>query len=214
MSALTLHLTGVLGTSITVNLTDERDVLPTLRKYGHQGWTSGNIPAGGLVLPLAMADDFDWALIGARPYTNADGEACVLYRGHSYKRREMDEVDTKKLKLPKIVKYSRGAKPTDPAHLKEGEDGGVQYVTLISFKGAGRVIEAYLNPDNRTSQPEQQASQEVPDVLRKDLVHRLNAVLKIKRLSMADVLREQGVQQLVQVDDLALAQIVARLEQA
>ncbi|GGR16385.1 single-stranded DNA-binding protein [Deinococcus ruber] len=212
--SITLHFTGPLGTSITVDLTNESEVIPTLRRLGKQGWTSGNIPAGGLVLPLAMADNFDWSLIGAHPYTNSDGESCVMYRGHSYKRRDLDEVDTKKLRLPRITKFSRGAKPTDPAHLKEGEDGGVQYVTLISFKGAGRVIEAYLNPDNRTRQHEQQASQEVPDVLRKDLVHRLNAVLKTKRLSMADVLREQGVQMLVQVDDLALAQIVARLEQA
>ncbi|GGR12409.1 single-stranded DNA-binding protein [Deinococcus ruber] len=146
----TLHLSGPLGTSLSVEVEDERDLLNVLRRYGRQGWTSGELPAGGLSLPLAMADNFDWALIGARPYTNGDGEACVLYKGQSYKRRELDEVDTKKLKLPRIVKYSRGARPTDPPHLKEGEEGGVQYVTLISFRGAGRVIEAYLDRDART----------------------------------------------------------------
>ena len=146
----TLHLSGPLGTSLSVEVEDERDLLNVLRRYGRQGWTSGELPAGGLSLPLAMADNFDWALIGARPYTNSDGEACVLYKGQSYKRRELDEVDTKKLKLPRIVKYSRGARPTDPLHLKEGEEGGVQYVTLISFRGAGRVIEAYLDRDAKT----------------------------------------------------------------
>ena len=146
----TLHLSGPLGTSLSVEVEDERDLLNVLRRYGRQGWTSGELPAGGLSLPLAMADNFDWALIGARPYTNNDGEACVLYKGQSYKRRELEEVDTKKLKLPKLVKYSRGARPTDPLHLKEGEEGGVQYVTLISFRGAGRVIEAYLDRDAKT----------------------------------------------------------------
>jgi DdrB-like protein len=141
----TLHLTGPLGTSISVEVPEERELLGVLRRYGRQGWTSGEIPAGGLSLPLAMADNFDWALIGARAYTSPDGEQAVIYKGQSYKRRELDEVDTKKIKLPRIVKYSRGARPTDPLHLKEGEEGGVQYITLISFRGAGRVIEAYLD---------------------------------------------------------------------
>lgn len=141
----TLHLNGPLGTSISVEVPEERDLLSVLRRYGRQGWTSGEIPAGGLSLPLAMADSFDWSLIGARAYTSADGEQAVIYKGQSYKRRELDEVDTKKIKLPRIVKYSRGARPTDPTHLKEGEEGGVQYVTLISFRGGGRVIEAYLD---------------------------------------------------------------------
>lgn len=147
-----LHLTGPLGTSISVDVQDERDILTTLRKYGKSGWTSGDLPAGGLVLPLAMADLFDWTLIGARPYVNNDGEACVLYKGQTYKRRELEEVDTKKLKLPKIVKYSRGARPTDLPHLKEGEDGGVQYITLITFRGGGKIIDAYVDPAARSLQ--------------------------------------------------------------
>jgi len=148
----TLHLTGPLGTSISVDVPEDRDLLSVLRRYGRQGWTSGEIPAGGISLPLAMADTFDWSLIGARPYTTPDGEQAVIHKGQSYKRRELDEVDTKKIKLPRIVKYSRGARPTDPAHLKEGEEGGVQYVTLISFRGGGRVIEAYQDP-GATAQP-------------------------------------------------------------
>lgn len=131
---------------MSVEVEEEREIIATLRKYGRGGWTSGEIPAGGLVLPLAMADTFDWTLIGARAYTNAEGDHSVIYKGQNYKRRELDEVDTKKIKLPKIVKYSRGARPTDPMHLKEGEDSGVQYVTLVSFRGNGRVIDAYADP--------------------------------------------------------------------
>ena len=92
-----LHLTGPLGTSISVDVAEERELLSVLRRYGRQGWTSGDIPAGGLSLPLAMADTFDWALIGARAYTSPDGEQAVIYKGQSYKRRELDEVDTKQI---------------------------------------------------------------------------------------------------------------------
>lgn len=141
-----LHLTGPLGTAISVEVHDEKEIMPTLRKYGKSGWSSGDIPAGGISLPLAMADSFDWALIGARPYVNAEGEQAVMYKGQSYKRRELEEVNTKKVSLPKIVKYSRGARPTDLPHIKEGEEGGVQYVTLITFRGNGKVLEAYQDP--------------------------------------------------------------------
>lgn len=146
-----LHLTGPLGTQLTVEVQDDKDVLTILRRYGKNGWTSGELPPGGLVLPLAMADIFDWSLIGARPYVNNDGESCVLYKGQSFKRRELEEVDTKKIKLPKIVKYSRGARPTDLPHLKEGEEGGVQYVTLITFRGNGRVIDSYTDPNRKSN---------------------------------------------------------------
>lgn len=151
--SIQLHLVGPLGTSISVTINDEKELLPTLRKYGRSGWSSGEMPAGGITLPLSMADTFDWSLIGARPYTNADGEQAVMYRGQSYKRRELEEVNTKKMSLPKIVKYSRGARPTDPAHLKEGEEGGVQYVTLITFRGVGKALEQYQDPAKSGTQP-------------------------------------------------------------
>ena len=147
---LEIHFIGPLGTSMSVSVQDEKEILPTLRRFGKGGWTSGDIPAGGLSLPLAMADAFDWSLIGARPYINSEGEQCVMHRGQSYKRRELDEVETKKMRLPKIVKYSRGARPTDPLHLKEGEEGGVQYVTLITFRGNGKTIDAYLDQSRAT----------------------------------------------------------------
>lgn len=145
----TIHLKGPLGTEISVPDIDANEVLNTLRKYGKQGWTSGELPAGGFTMPLSMADDFDWSLLGARPWTNPEGEETVIYRGQAYKKRVLEAVDTKKLKLPPVVKYSRGARPTDPPHLKEGEEGGVQYVTLISFRGQGKAIEAYLVPAGR-----------------------------------------------------------------
>ncbi|GGJ59709.1 hypothetical protein GCM10008938_52290 [Deinococcus roseus] len=50
------------------------------------------------------------------------------------------------LGLPKIVKYSRGARPTDPEHLKEGEES-VRYITLITCPCNGRPLEAYQNPE-------------------------------------------------------------------
>ncbi|WP_157442897.1 single-stranded DNA-binding protein [Deinococcus misasensis] len=146
-----LHLTGILGTKITIHVKDESEMLQVMRQYGRRGWTSGDIPAGGLVLPLAMADTFDWYLIGAREFVNQDGEKCVFHKGQVYKRRELEEVDTKKLKLPKIVKYSRGARPTDPDHLKEGEES-VRYVTLITFRGNGRPLESYQDPEKVAAQ--------------------------------------------------------------
>ncbi|ULH18149.1 single-stranded DNA-binding protein (plasmid) [Deinococcus sp. KNUC1210] len=76
-----------------------------------------------------------------------------MYRGQSYQRRDLEEVDTKKMQLPACVKNSRGARPTDPPHLKEEEDGGVQYVTLISFRGGGRMLPAYVKPDLQVPEP-------------------------------------------------------------
>jgi hypothetical protein len=222
---LSLNLVGMLGTSLTVHLENEQQVLPTLRQYGLQGWTSGSIPAGGLVLPLAMADTFDWALIGARAYTSPDGEQAVMYRGQSYKRRELDEVDTKKVKLPRIVKFSRGARPTDPAHLKEGDESGVQYVSLISFRGNGRVIEAYLDPAQRTDQDQQQAQSAarpaqapavqppvLPDVLRKTLMARIQTECRRLQISTSAALHAQGRQRFVEIDDLDLSRMAISLE--
>lgn len=153
-----LHLTGILGTKITVHVKDEDEMLRVMRQYGRRGWTSGEIPAGGLILPLAMADTFDWSLIGAREFTNSEGEKSVYHKGQVYKRRELEEVDTKKLKLPRIVKYSRGARPTDPEHLKEGEES-VRYVTLITFRGNGRVLEHFQNPEKVAEQQQNQPKQ-------------------------------------------------------
>ncbi|AZI44032.1 single-stranded DNA-binding protein [Deinococcus psychrotolerans] len=138
-----IHLTSPIGTAISVAVENAASILPTVRQYGKLGYTSGEVPSGGHSLPLANADDFDFALIGAHPYINKEGEACIMHRGQSYKRRELEAVENKKMSLPKIVKYSRGARPTDLPHVKEGEDGGIQYVTLLTFRGGGKKLTAY-----------------------------------------------------------------------
>ena len=101
------------------------------------GWTSTqNVPIQRtLTSPPA---DFDWSLIGARPWTNPEGETLIIHQGHTYRRRELEAVDTRKMKLPAAVKYSRGAKPMDPEHIREKADGEFEYVTLVMFRGGKR----------------------------------------------------------------------------
>lgn len=142
-----LHVEFVtdLGAKVVVQVPSVEHLLEAQRHYGRLGWTSGTVPAGGFVFPLENADDFDWSLIGAREWTNPEGEVVVLHRGHAYKRRELDEVDSRKLKLPKAVKYSRGAKPTDPEHLRERGDGDIEYVTLAIFRN-GKRQERFAKP--------------------------------------------------------------------
>lgn len=152
MRQVTLKLTDPLGIEFTTTVPEEK-LYDTMRYYGAKGCTSGEIPAGGLRLPLANEEDFDWRLIGARKYTiKEDGEEVpvVFYRGNSYKRRVLEP--NKRIR-ERAIKYSRGARPTDPEHLKEGDD--IQYVTLITFRGErARKDERWAIPQN--GQPEQQ----------------------------------------------------------
>lgn len=127
-----------LGAKVTVSFERAEQLLNIQRQYGKLGWVSGDLPSGGFQFPLENEHDFDWALIGARPFTNDDGEACVWCRGAVWKRRELEAVQTKKITLPAAVKYSRGAKPTDPAHIREKADGDIEYVTLAMFRGGKR----------------------------------------------------------------------------
>ena len=151
MSNVTLHLTDPLGIQFTVEVPEER-MYETMRQWGAKGCTSGEIPPGGLRLPMANEADFDWRLIGARKFNLRDNDGteipAVYYRGHVYKRRELDE--NKKFKLKKVIKYSRGAKATDEDRYKEGEEGGTQYVTLIVFAGENaRKDERFATPTAR-----------------------------------------------------------------
>lgn len=141
-----LHLTGPLGEQVTVELESAKDLYPTLGKWGRLGFYSGETPTGGFLLPLENEIDFNWALIGGRTFTGQEGEQCVWCRGHVYKRREFEAQNTGK-KMPAAIKYSRGAKPTDPPHLKEGDEGGVQYITLINFRGGKRNEAFALKPE-------------------------------------------------------------------
>lgn len=121
-------------------------VLRTLREYGHLGWRSGTVPRGGFRFPLANEPDFDWRLIGARRGTcTIEGEERegVWYAGQFYSRRELPA--TRKIKDP-AVKYSRGAKSTDPAEIVEEGDGSFRYVTLAVFRGGGRRRDEYAIP--------------------------------------------------------------------
>lgn len=144
MSEAQVHFTTPLGASVSVATTIDK-VLECQRFLGARGWTSGSVPVGGHIFPYGNESDFDWTLIGARTFADQDGEICVEHRGHVYKRRAFDAVDTKKMKMPKAIKYSRGAKPTDPAEIVERGDGDFSYVTLCIFRH-GRRNEAYRRP--------------------------------------------------------------------
>lgn len=139
----TIELVNQVGMRVQMGVSDIEDAYAVMRWYGGAGWTSGEVPAGGFRLPYAMANTFCFALIGAREFEfrDDDGNVChaLSHRGSTYKRREY-AASTKGKKMPAAVKYSRGALPTDPPHLKEGEESGAQFVTLITFKGAGRSI--------------------------------------------------------------------------
>jgi len=130
-------------------------VLRTLRDYGRMGWRSGDVPPGGFRFPLANEPDFDWRLIGGRRGTcTVEGEERegVWYAGLFYTRRDLEP--NRRMKLAAAVKYSRGAKNTDPAEIVEEGDGSFRYVTLAVFRGEGRRREEYAVPAaavNRTN---------------------------------------------------------------
>lgn len=142
-----LHIEFItdLGARVTVDVESADKLLDVQRQYGRLGWTSGEIPVGGYQFPLENEPDFDWTLIGARKWTNPEGEEMIIHRGHAYRRRELEAVDSRKMKLPAAVKYSRGAKNTDPDHVREKADGEFEYVTLAIFRG-GKRQERYAIP--------------------------------------------------------------------
>lgn len=140
---LTLALIDPLGRPVTITAANLPDLNALSAYYGQQGLRPDReIPAGGLELPYAAHDHFNWALIGARPArSNKNGETVdgVWHDGDFYTRRVLDAVDSKKVKLPQAIKYSRGARSTDPEQLIERAEGEFAYRTLIIFRGAGRV---------------------------------------------------------------------------
>jgi len=142
-----LHIEFItdLGARVTVDVESADKLLDVQRQYGRLGWTSGEIPTGGYQFPHDNEADFDWNLIGARKWTNPEGEEMVIHRGLAYRRRELEAVESRKMKLPAAVKYSRGAKNTDPEHVREKADGEFEYVTLAIFRG-GKRQERYAAP--------------------------------------------------------------------
>lgn len=124
-----------------------RAVFDALRAYGELGWRSGTVPPGGYRFPLANERGFDWRLIGARRGTcTIDGEERegVWHTGLFYSRRELAEQDRKR--LGRAVKYSRGARSTDPPEIVEDGGGEFRYVTLAVFRGDARRREEYAVP--------------------------------------------------------------------
>lgn len=156
-----LHIEFItdLGAKVIVDVPSADQLLEVQRRYGRLGWTSGEIPTGGYLFPFENETDFDWALIGARPWTSPDGEEMVWHRGHAYRRRELEAVESRKMKLPAAIKYSRGAKPTDPEHLREKSDGDIEYVTLAIFRG-GKRQERYA--ERQQQQPIQRPVNQAP----------------------------------------------------
>jgi hypothetical protein len=134
MREVTVSFCDPLGVEFSIRVPHDR-LYDAVRHYGGLGCTSGRIPNGGLRLPLANEADFDWRLLGAERFVmrdqNGDEMVMVRHRGHVYKRRELEE--NKKFNLKKVIKYSRGAKSTDPVDVREGEENGTQYVTLAVF---------------------------------------------------------------------------------
>lgn len=122
-------------------------VLDAQRTFGGIGWRSCPVPPRGFRFPLANEPDFDWRLLGARRGTGTiDGEERdgVWYCGQFYTRRALDP--NPRMKLERAIKYSRGAKGTDPEENVEGEDGSFRYVTLAVFRGEVRRREEYAIP--------------------------------------------------------------------
>lgn len=122
----------------------EDAILDTMRRFGRRGWRAAQTPPGGYHFSLSAHDQFDWSLIGASPGRKRfDGEDVdrdgVWVGGDFYSRRDYAETQPTRGKagMPAAIRYSRGARPTDPPELREKGDGDFEYVTLVNFRGGG-----------------------------------------------------------------------------
>lgn len=148
ITSVTIYARDALGVESSVTVDADR-YYDALRALGAKGMWSGDLPNGGLRLPLANEVDFDWRLIGGRIYTDKDGDIAVWARGYSWKRRHLPANEKKN--MPEIIKYSRGARPTDDPVIIEGDEGtSFRYVTLVTFAGGGPRHEAYALPRQAT----------------------------------------------------------------
>lgn len=139
---MNIELKNLVGMRVNIDVKDISEAYATMKKYGSNGWTSSaDIPSGGYKLPYCMADTFDWSLIGAKTFKSKDEEECVFHGGYIYKKRDY-AAETGGQKKGAAIKYSRGAVPTDPPHIVEGDPSKPQYVTLIKFSGKGQPIKA------------------------------------------------------------------------
>lgn len=126
---------------------DESQFLEVLARFGARRFIPESLPPGGLSFPYANHEGFNWALIGAKAGTvERAGQQTegVWWGGNFYTKREFEEESSRKTgKRPQAVKYSRGAKSTDPVEVREKSDGEIEYVTLISFRGSGPALKGY-----------------------------------------------------------------------
>lgn len=128
-----------IGTEITMYAQNPAQMRELQRHYGKSGWrVKREERRGGLILPYDQHDSFDFSLLGARFWKSPEGETLLLCGGHAYRQRILEQVDSRKMQLPAAIKYSRGAKPSDPPHLVEKAEGEFAYVTLVVFKTAGK----------------------------------------------------------------------------
>lgn len=124
-------------------------VLELQRTLGSLGWRAATAPPGGFRFPLANEPDFDWRLFGARRGTGTvEGEERdgVWHAGQFFTRRELEP--NPRMKLGAAVKYSRGARSTDPPQTVEDGGGDFRYVTLAVFRGEGRRREELAVPES------------------------------------------------------------------
>jgi len=142
-----IELRNQVGMRLFVKINTIEEAYAILNKLGPTGWYSGDVRDMFGRFPLDMADIFNWSLIGGREAkVKVDGQETdvVFQGGHMWTRREFD-ADPKK-KMPAKVKYSRGAKPTDPPEIREKGQGDIEYVTLITFSGKGPIVPGLCKP--------------------------------------------------------------------
>lgn len=149
------------GQRVMTTVDNHNDLMRVNVEMGQSGYTPVvTPPQGGFRFGLAAEENFDWACLGGFKMMSAEGEEIVMWRGESYKKRTLDAVDTKKMKMPAAVKYSRGAKATDPEHTREKADGEFEYVTLAIFRGKSKVDPAtQLSPEARQRQDDRLKAQ-------------------------------------------------------
>lgn len=144
MPKILTTVTNDLGIRLTLEADSPEQALTLIRQMSAKGYVPDREERpGGIELPLDAHDNFDWSLIGARPWKSPDGDEGVFHKGYFYRRRNLEAVDSRKMKLPEAIKYSRGAKPTDPLHIQEKGEGDICYVSLIIFRGKGLVRPEY-----------------------------------------------------------------------
>lgn len=174
--SIALRLTNAIGAQILVALNSEDDLLDAMRHWGKRRWRTIELPYGGLHFPIAMAETFDWSIIGAQPgeQKNEEGgvDQGVWFQNRFWKRRDLPANEKKKMDA--AVKYSRGANDADRANpnlLVEGDDK-FGYVTLVIFRGAGKVQAEYERPRQQTaeSRPRQKPPSDADEPITEDLV--------------------------------------------